>query len=53
MCNIDAAADKGDAEKAEIEQSKKVNLLVAEGHLTYEYSDLLERISQLLRDKNP
>ena len=45
MCHIDAAADKGEAEKAEIEQSKKVNLLVTEGHETYEYSYLLERIS--------
>jgi len=27
--------------------------LVAEGHETYEYSELLERISQFLRDKNP
>lgn len=32
---------------------EKVSLLVAEGHVTYEYTDLLERINKLLKDKNP
>lgn len=27
--------------------------MVAEGHETYEYTDLLDRISKLLHDKNP
>ena len=50
---IEAAATKGEEEKQELEQSKKVSLLVAEGHTSYEYSDLLDRISKLLKDKNP
>ncbi len=32
---------------------EKISLLVAEGHVTYEYTDLLERINKLLKDKNP
>jgi hypothetical protein len=43
---VDKAADIGDKEKADAEASKKVSLLVAEGHVTYEYNDLLERISK-------
>ena len=35
------------------EQKKKINLLAVEGHESYQYGDLLERISKLLRDKNP
>lgn len=50
---IEQAAEKGDEEKATQEAAKKVNLLVAEGHETYEYTDLLDRISKLLHDKNP
>lgn len=51
--NLAAAATKGETEKAEAEQTKKVSLLVAEGHVTYQYDDLLERINKLLKDKNP
>ena len=50
---IGQAATEGDQERAQIEASKKTNLLVSEGHVTYEYNDLLERISKQLKDKNP
>ena len=42
---IDRAIEEGDEERAEIEtQKKKVSLIEAEGHVTYEYGQLLERI---------
>ena len=52
VSKIEKAAEAGDEERAEIETAKKVNLLVAEGHVTYEYQGLLDRISTLLKDKN-
>ncbi len=30
-----------------------MNLLVAEGHVSYVYNDLLDRIGKMLKDKNP
>lgn len=53
VSKVGKAAETGDAEKDQQSSTQKVNLLVAEGHETYEYSFLLERISQSLRDKNP
>jgi len=50
---ISKAATAGDQERAKAEASKKVSLLVSEGHVTYQYDYLLERISTQLRDKNP
>ncbi len=50
---VGQAATQGDQERAQLEASKKVSLLVSEGHVTYEYDYLLERISTQLRDKNP
>lgn len=35
------------------EKEGKSSLLTTEGHTEYSYPDLLERINQLLRDKNP
>lgn len=49
---VKKAAEVGDEEREQVETSKKSNLLIAEGHETYEYSGLLERISTLLKDKN-
>ena len=50
---VDKVIEEGEEERAEIEtQKKKINLIVAEGHVTYEYGQLLERISTLLKDKN-
>lgn len=49
---VEKAVEEGDEERAELETKKRVNLITVEGHETYEYSFLLERISTLLKDKN-
>ena len=50
---IDEAANKGEESKQGQTETKKVSLLVAEGHQSYEYSEMLDRISELLKGKIP
>jgi len=50
---IDDAVNQGETEKLEAKAALKINLLNVEGHVAYQYDELLERISQMLKDKNP
>lgn len=56
------AAEEADCEKGDKggkkvnhfkQNTEKTSLLVAEGHTEYNYLELLDRFSKLLRDKNP
>ena len=42
---IDAAATQGATEQAEAKAASKISLLTVEGHVTYQYEELLDRIS--------
>ena len=45
--------NQGETEKLEAKAALKINLLNVEGHVAYQYDELLDRISQMLKDKNP